>query len=125
MLKLMDKNKAACQKARVLAVFLLHVHSSCKIFFTQLNTELISLRIPRELVIIYLCKPDFVFISICSSRPFPFTARKCFQKARLDPEGVLFLGGGGALKAECLNRALEAASGGGESMRGDRTPGFF
>ena len=49
---------------------------------------------------------------------------KCFQKARLDPEGVLFLEVG-ALKAECLNRALEAASGGGESMRGDRTPGFF
>ena len=29
------------------------------------------------------------------------------------------------MKAECLSRALEAASGGGESMRGDRTPGFF
>ena len=99
---------------------------------TFLNTELIFLRIPRELVIIHLCKRTpygitaLVFISICSSRPFPFTARKCFQKARLDPEGVLFLGvGGRALKAECLNRALEAASGGGESMRGDRTPGFF
>ena len=99
-----------------------------RFFFTQLNTELIFLRIPRELVIIYLCKRTpygitaLVFISICSSRPF--TARKCFQKARLDPEGVLFLGVG-ALKAEYLNRALEAASGGGESMRGDRTPGFF
>ena len=63
---------------------------------TFLNTELIFLRIPRELVIIYLCKRTpygitaLVFISICSSRPFPFTARKCFQKARLDPEGVLF-----------------------------------
>ena len=63
---------------------------------TFLNTELIFLRIPRELVIIYLCKRTpygitaLVFISICSSRPFPFTARRCFQKARLDPEGVLF-----------------------------------
>ena len=68
---------------------------------TFLNTELIFLRIPRELVIIYLCKRTpygitaLVFISICSSRPFPFTARKCFQKARFDPEGVLFLGVGG------------------------------
>ena len=68
---------------------------------TFLNTELIFLRIPRELVIIYLCKRTpygitaLVFISICSSRPFPFTARKCFQKARLDPEGVLFFRGGG------------------------------
>ena len=49
-----------------------------------------------ELVIIFLCKrapygiTALVFISICSSRPFPFTARRCFQKARLDPEGVLF-----------------------------------
>ena len=100
------------------------------ILVTFLNTELIFLRIPRELVIIYLCKRTpygitaLVFISICSSRPFLFTARKCFQKARLHPEWVLFLGVG-ALKAECLNRALEAASGGGESMRGDRTPGFF
>ena len=64
------------------------------------------------------------YSSVFAAQDRPFTARKCFQKARLDPEGVFILGVG-ALKAECLNRALEAASGGGESMRGVRTPGFF
>ena len=47
-----------------------------------------------------------------------------FKKQGFTQSGCFFLGVG-ALKAECLNRALEAASGGGESMRGDRTPGFF
>ena len=87
---------------------------------TFLNTELIFLRIPRELVIIYLCKRTpygitaLVFISICSSRPFPFTARKCFQKARLDPEGVLFLGVGGT-----ESRMLEPSVGSSERGRGE------
>ena len=96
------------------------MHSSCKIFFTQLNTESIFLRIPRELVMIYLCKRTpygitaLVFISICSSRPFPFTARKCFQKARLDPEGVLFLGVGGT-----ESRMLEPSVGVRERGRGE------
>ena len=87
---------------------------------TFLNTKLIFLRIPRELVIIYLCKRTpygitaLVFISICSSRPFPFTARKCFQKARLDPEGVLFLGVGGT-----ESRMLEPSVGSSERGRGE------
>ena len=54
---------------------------------------------------------------------FLLPQENAFRKQGLTQRGCFFRVG--ALKAECLNRALEAASGGGESMRGDRTPGFF
>ena len=97
---------------------------------TFINTELIFLRIPRELVIIYLCKRTpygitaLVFISICSSRPFPFTARKCFQKARLDPEGVLFLGVGGHWKPNAWTERWKPRAGEGRVWEGIEPPDF-
>ena len=54
---------------------------------------------------------------------FPLPQEDAFRKQGLTQRGAFL--GVGALKAECLNRGLEAASGGGESMRGDRTPGLF
>ena len=55
---------------------------------TFLNTELIFLRIPRELVIIYLCKRTpygitaLVIISICSSRTVSFDRKKMLSESK-------------------------------------------